>query len=264
MAAFLGTSVGWCMTVTNVSVGDNFFSPKAVTISVNDQVKWTWTGSAQHSSTSNTGLWNSGLHGKGATFVNTFSSAGTFPYHCTVHAGQLGTVTVQAAAEIPPTVVISSPASGSVLNAPATFTLTASASAPGGSVGSVEFFQDGTSLGIATSSPYTQTVNNLGAGNYTFSAVATDNGGLKATNSISLVVVALQPIVLSAPIRISDTVFQFSFSANPGSNYVVQRSTDLFNWTGISTNVATSNQVFQDTNAPAGSAFYRVGPLPNF
>ena len=51
--------------VANVSVGDDFFNPTSNTINVNDQVKWTWIGSVSHSSTSNTGLWDSGVHGNG-------------------------------------------------------------------------------------------------------------------------------------------------------------------------------------------------------
>jgi plastocyanin len=31
----------------------------------------------------------------GATFTRTFPSAGTFQYHCTIHPGMVGTVTVQ-------------------------------------------------------------------------------------------------------------------------------------------------------------------------
>src|SRR5882672_2245912 len=67
--------------ITNVSIGDFFFSPAAVTINVNDQVKWTWIGSVGHTTTSNTGLWDSGVKGNGSTFVTTFATAGTFPYH---------------------------------------------------------------------------------------------------------------------------------------------------------------------------------------
>jgi len=52
--------------VTNVNIGDFFFSPKAVTINVNDQVKWTWIGSAGHTTTSNIGLWDSGVRGNGS------------------------------------------------------------------------------------------------------------------------------------------------------------------------------------------------------
>jgi plastocyanin len=31
----------------------------------------------------------------GATFSQTFTTAGTFPYYCTFHVGMTGTVTVQ-------------------------------------------------------------------------------------------------------------------------------------------------------------------------
>ena len=31
----------------------------------------------------------------GASFSKTFTSAGSFPYHCTIHPGMVGTVTVQ-------------------------------------------------------------------------------------------------------------------------------------------------------------------------
>src|SRR5437867_393798 len=82
------------VTITNVNVGDNFFAPTNVTITVNDQVKWTWTGFNTHSSTSDTGLWDSGLHSTGFRFTNTFTVAGSFPYHCITHPEHVGSVTV--------------------------------------------------------------------------------------------------------------------------------------------------------------------------
>src|SRR5437867_2460603 len=75
--------------MTNVSVGDNYFLQPNVTINVNDKVKWTWIGLSQHTVTSDTGLWDSGLHGTGFTFTNTFAAAGSFPYHCIPH-GNVG------------------------------------------------------------------------------------------------------------------------------------------------------------------------------
>src|SRR5712675_3301288 len=81
-------------SVTNVSIGDFFFSPAAVTINVNDQVKWTWIGSAGHTTTSNNGLWDSGVKGNGSTFVSTFTTAGSFAYHCTVHPFMTAAITV--------------------------------------------------------------------------------------------------------------------------------------------------------------------------
>src|SRR6266571_3387217 len=82
------------------------------------------------------------------------------------------------------------PPNGAVFSAPATFALKASATDSDGTVTNVQFLQGASSLGNVTSSPYSIAVNNLTAGDYTFSAVATDNGGLKATNVVSVHVVA--------------------------------------------------------------------------
>ncbi len=52
-------------------------------------------GLDQHSTTSNTGVWDSGIHGEDFTFDHQFNSAGSFPYHCVVHGTQMsGTVAV--------------------------------------------------------------------------------------------------------------------------------------------------------------------------
>jgi hypothetical protein len=105
-----------------------------------------------------------------------------------------GNVTLQSATlvgaggNVPPTVTITSPTNGTVLAAPASFTFAADASDSGGSVSQVEFFNGGTSLGVDASSPYSVAVSSLAAGSYTLSAVATDNLGAKATNSVSLIV----------------------------------------------------------------------------
>jgi plastocyanin len=250
--------------VTNVNIGDNFFSPAAVTISVNDKVSWTWTGFASHSSTSSGGLWDSGIRGNGSTFTNTFTSIGNFPYHCSVHAGQLGSITVQAAANVPPAVTITNPLNGAVLAAPATVNLAARASDTDGTVANVQFFQGNSALGIVTASPYTVTIGGLAPGVYTFSAIATDNSGGKNTNAVSVTVVAPVPVVLSSPLQGSALSFQFSYTANPGLRYVVRRSPDFTTWTFLSTNTATgSPMTYLDTSAPGTRAFYSVGRLPN-
>src|SRR6266481_3112227 len=98
-------------STANVNIGDFFFSPTAVAINVNDQVKWTWIGSIGHSTTSNTGLWDSGVKGNQATFTNKFTSAGSFPFHCTVHPFMTGPITVQAE-NAPPSVAIAKPTNG--------------------------------------------------------------------------------------------------------------------------------------------------------
>jgi plastocyanin len=181
----------------NVTIEDFDFNPSTTTINVNDTVKWTWSGSAPHTTTSTTGLWNSPQQTSG-TFSHTFGSAGSFPYMCTVHPFMTGTVTVKSAA-VPPTVTITNPANGAILIAPASFNLAATASSTSGTVTSVQFFQGTTSLGSKTAPPYSVGVSNLAAGTYTFSAVATDNSGLKATNSISLIVDAPPTVTITSP-----------------------------------------------------------------
>jgi plastocyanin len=122
--------------VANVSVRNNVFSPGSVTINTNDQVTWTWSaadGATPHSTTSDSpGLWDSGIHTQPLTFTMSFPGAGSFPYHCTVHAsfGMVGTVKVQAAANVAPTIT-TQPANQTVsAGANVTFTVVATGTAP--------------------------------------------------------------------------------------------------------------------------------------
>ncbi len=247
---------------TNINIVNFAFSPNTATINVNDTVTWTWVGSP-HSSTSDTGLWDSGVFGAGHTFSRAFTSAGSFPFHCSVHPFMTGTITVQAA-NVPPTVAFTNPPNGSVFAAPASVTLIATASDSDGSVTNVEFLQGASVLANIAIAPYSVSVPNLPAGNYTFSAVASDNGGSKATNALTISVVTPAPINLTAPRFLPPASFQFSYSATIGLRYVVQRSLDLTQWTSLSTNTAASGSVvFTDEGAGGNQGFYRVGLLPN-
>jgi len=69
------------------------FAPSPVTVGVGGSVTWTNNDNTAHTSTGST--WNSGTINPGGTFTTTFPSAGTFVYHCTIHPGMTGTVTVQ-------------------------------------------------------------------------------------------------------------------------------------------------------------------------
>jgi plastocyanin len=257
---------GWSPPALGVSANINIvnfaFSPNAATISVNDTVTWTWVGSP-HTTTSDTGLWDSGVFGPGHSFTRTFASAGTFPFHCTVHPFMTGTITVQSV-NAPPTVAFTNPPKNSVLAAPASFTLSANASDSDGNVANVEFLQGGSVLGNITTAPYSVSVRDLPAGSYAFSAVATDNGGNRATNTLTISVVTPGPIVLSAPKSLPSAAFQFNYSATLGLRYVIQRSPDMTRWTTLSTNTAAAgSMVFTDQNAGGNPGFYRVGLLPN-
>jgi plastocyanin len=64
------------------------------TITAGGTVHWVWVASP-HSTTSDAGVWDSGVNNQGHTFDFMFPTAGTFPYHCLVHGFAMsGTVQV--------------------------------------------------------------------------------------------------------------------------------------------------------------------------
>jgi plastocyanin len=85
-----------------VSISGFSYSPASVTVNVGDSVTWTNSDAQAHTATADDASWDSGtIGGSGGTGAVTFSTAGTFPYHCTIHPQMTGTVTVQAAAPAP-------------------------------------------------------------------------------------------------------------------------------------------------------------------
>jgi len=93
-------------------------------------------------------------------------------------------VTVLPAANQNPSVVITSPVNNTTLTAPATITITASASDPDGTIASVAFYSGSVLLGMDNTSPYSYTITGATAGIYNLTAVATDNRGGTATSSV--------------------------------------------------------------------------------
>jgi hypothetical protein len=77
------------------------FRPASTTVRVGDTVVWTNNGPATHSATSDSGLWDTRPLTRGQTGSFTFTAAGTFPYHCTLHSNMRGTIVVSAAGGSP-------------------------------------------------------------------------------------------------------------------------------------------------------------------
>jgi uncharacterized protein (DUF2141 family) len=92
-------------------------------------------------------------------------------------------VTVNPGTNQPPSVAISSPASGSTFTAPATIGIQATAGDSDGSVTRVDFYRGSTLIGSDTSSPYSATWTSAPAGSYTLTAVARDDDGATRTSS---------------------------------------------------------------------------------
>lgn len=73
------------------------FSPRNMTISAGTTITWKNNDSFVHTSTSDSGVWDTGNIGGGGSRTTTFNTPGTYPYHCTYHAamGMTGTIVVQ-------------------------------------------------------------------------------------------------------------------------------------------------------------------------
>lgn len=82
------------------------------------------------------------------------------------------------------TTAISSPANGTGFSEGDNISLTATASTTTGSITKVEFYQGSTKLGEDASSPYTFTWNNVPAGTYAITSVATNSGSQTGTSSV--------------------------------------------------------------------------------
>jgi plastocyanin len=90
-----GSQSGTPVQTNAVSVNNDFFSPPAVQVAVGQTVTWTWvSGATAHNVTFSDGT-ASGDKTSGGSYSRTFNTAGTFSYHCTIHPGMTGSVTVQ-------------------------------------------------------------------------------------------------------------------------------------------------------------------------
>lgn len=85
----------------DVTLGNSFFSPQTVNIQVGDTVRWT-NNVGFHSVTADDNSFEKAASSSPWTFTHTFSTPGTFGYHCSVHGfvggGMFGTVVVGGAA----------------------------------------------------------------------------------------------------------------------------------------------------------------------
>ena len=88
-----------------------------------------------------------------------------------------------------PTVTLIAPASSTTYTAPATITFQATASDTDGTVSRVDFYAGAQLILSDATSPYSATWNNVPAGTYDLTAVATDYGGAATTSSTARVTV---------------------------------------------------------------------------
>jgi plastocyanin len=77
-----------------VSIKDFAFDPSAITAKVGETVTFTNGDTASHTATLDDGTCATGLILNAKRDSLTFSAAGTYPFHCSIHTDMKGTITV--------------------------------------------------------------------------------------------------------------------------------------------------------------------------
>ena len=107
-----------------------------------------------------------------------------------------------------------SPAAGSTFTAPASLTITATASDSDG-IARVEFYAGSQRIGSDTTCPYQAAWSTATAGNYSFKAVAYDNrGGVQESGAVAVIITAAAP----PPPKPPTTSVAFKASADHATN----------------------------------------------
>jgi plastocyanin len=80
---------------SQVIMTNRAYDPQEITVKVGDTVTWVNQDAPKHDVVADNGEFKSSLFDKGQSFGYTFTKAGTYPYHCSIHPGMTGTVVVQ-------------------------------------------------------------------------------------------------------------------------------------------------------------------------
>lgn len=73
---------------------DNFFQPDTIRVNAGLSVRWINEGKVHHTVVSDSALWTSNELAPNWWFEVRLDNPGTYPYHCSLHSGMIGTVVV--------------------------------------------------------------------------------------------------------------------------------------------------------------------------
>jgi len=79
----------------NVTLEHVAFTPASITVTVGTTVVWSNQDSIAHTVTADDASFDSGRLGGNKSFRQTFATAGTYTYHCTIHQAMKGVVVVK-------------------------------------------------------------------------------------------------------------------------------------------------------------------------
>ncbi len=160
-------------------------------------------------------------------------------------------------ATTPPSVSITSPITGTTYPVNSALTLVGSASAPAGTIASVQFFVNGTSLATDTTFPYNATWTPTAVGTFALSALVTDSFGNQAVSSnVNVTISAVSPN--SPTVSISSPAAGASLFANSATTISATAADSTTDTTGTIASVAfyaTNVLIGTDTTFPYSVAF---------
>lgn len=152
-----------------------------------------------------------------------------------------------------PSVKITTPTNNSSVTAPATISIAATASATSGSISNVKFYNGNTLLTTDNTSPYSYDWTNVGMGTYTIKAIATDNQGNSATDTIRVKVNVAQGPYNGTAMTIPGTIQAENFDV--GGNNVAYFDDSPGSAVTPVVNFRTSEDVDIETCTDAGGGY---------
>jgi plastocyanin len=89
-----GTVIHLHQRVVHLTIQNFAFEPARLVVSPGTRLVWTNKDTAPHTVTSTKGIWSSAVLNTGSQFARTFSTAGSFPYYCSIHPFMRATIIV--------------------------------------------------------------------------------------------------------------------------------------------------------------------------
>src|SRR3712207_5266218 len=88
------TPHGDSVVILGVAMEDNAFVPTTVITPVGTSVIWHNTGTTRHTATADNGAFDTGRVDPGAQATYTFTTPGTYTYHCTFQPKMVGQIVI--------------------------------------------------------------------------------------------------------------------------------------------------------------------------
>jgi RHS repeat-associated protein len=149
---------------------------------------------------------------------------------------------------------ITNPADNATFTAPASITVSASATDFNG-IAQVQFFANGSSIGVDTTEPYDIVWTNVAAGTYSLTAIATDNDGLSTTSAVVTIIINGPPTVsLTSPQN--NATFTppatIALAAQASDTDGTVTSVEFYQGTTLIATVSAAPYTYDWTNVPPG------------